>query len=347
MAFPKRNQEALGANSNTKYGPMDITISPAFRSHGQRKNICERLRRHAATGFQVAYMEGVTILLLTLRLSASNKPVSAISEMSSAADDSRRTALVTGAGQGIGEAIALRLAKDGLDVAVNDIQGNLEKVTALSEKITAMGCKSSVHIADVSEESQVANMIENVVKKHGSLDVMVANAGIVLVQPLFETTVEQWDKIFAINVRGVFLCYKYAGKQMVAQGRGGRMVGACSVAGKRGNTTVNYSAYVGTKFAVRGITQAAAAELGPHGITVNAYAPGLIDTALSRHMDDRISELSGCAPGTLYKSYAERSLLGCNGAPQDVAGLVSYLVSKEAHFITGQSVCINGGTFCD
>ncbi|THU83386.1 NAD(P)-binding protein [Dendrothele bispora CBS 962.96] len=276
--------------------------------------------------------------------------------MAAPINESSRVALVTGAGQGIGEAIALRLAKDGLDVAVNDVQGNLEKVSALSKKIVDMGRKSSVHIADVSEEDQVARMIDNVVKEHGSLDVMVANAGIVLVESLLETTVEQWDKIFAINVRGVFLCYKYAGKQMVAQGRGGRMVGASSLAGKRGskgfrtcleihpidkntsdNTSVMYAAYCGTKFAVRGITQAAAGELGRHGITVNAYAPGCIDTALGQRMDERISELNGGARGQFFKSCAERSLLGYNGTTEDIAGLVSYLVSKEAHFVTGQT----------
>ncbi|KAF5341367.1 hypothetical protein D9758_012286 [Tetrapyrgos nigripes] len=235
--------------------------------------------------------------------------------MSSTNETSKRIALVTGAGQGIGEAIALRLAKDGIDVAVNDIPGNTEKVTAVSEKIIAMGRQSSVHIADVSVEDQVEKMISGVVGKHGGLDVMIANAGIVMVQPLVDTTVEQWDRIFAVNVRGVFLCYKYAAKQMIAQGRGGRMVAACSVAGKRGNTGVEYSAYCGTKFAVRGITQAAA-----------------------EHMDQRMSELHGAPRGDMMKNYAARSLLGHNGTPEDVAGLVSYLVSKEAHFVTGQGI---------
>ncbi|THU83387.1 NAD(P)-binding protein [Dendrothele bispora CBS 962.96] len=268
--------------------------------------------------------------------------------MSAAVDTSKRVALVTGAGQGIGQAIALRLAKDGLDVAVNDIQGNLEQVSALSKKIIELGCKSTVHIADVSEEDQVINMIDNVVKEHGSLDVMVANAGIIILQPLMETTLEQWERTFAINVRGVFLCYKHAGKQMVAQGRGGRIIGASSTAGKRGhNPSINHSAYSGSKFAVRGITQAAAGEFGRYGITVNAYAPGCIDTALTRGMDARLTETTGSTPGQLYKTYADRSLTGYNGTPEDVAGLVSYLVSKEAHFVTGQSICINGGTFCD
>ncbi|KAF5341366.1 hypothetical protein D9758_012287 [Tetrapyrgos nigripes] len=218
-----------------------------------------------------------------------------------------RIALVTGAGQGIGEAIALRLAKDGLDVALNDIHGNLENVKAVSEKIMALGRKSSVHFADVSLEDQVKNMIDEVVKEYGGLDVMIANAGIVMVKPIFETTVEEWDKIFAINVRGVFLCYKYAAKQMIAQGRGGRLIGATS-------------------------------EMGKHKITVNAYSPGVIESAMTQQMDQRTQELHGTSPGDLFKIFSQRTLLGYNGVPADIAGLVSYLASEEAHFVTGQSV---------
>ncbi|KAK7449631.1 hypothetical protein VKT23_013106 [Stygiomarasmius scandens] len=248
--------------------------------------------------------------------------------------------------KGIGEAIALRLAKDGLDVAVNDISGNQENVTAVSEKIAALGRKTSVHIADVSVEDQVKKMIEGVVESHGGLDVMVANAGIVLVKPMMETEVEEWDRIFSINVRGVFLCYKYAAGQMIAQGRGGRILGASSLAGKRSGSP-NYSAYCGTKFAVRGITQAAAVELGRHGITVNAYAPGVIESPMTQYMDQATQKLSNTAPGQLFDEFAKRTLVGYNGKPDDVASLVSYLASKEAHFITGQSVSINGGVFCD
>ncbi|THU78397.1 NAD(P)-binding protein [Dendrothele bispora CBS 962.96] len=259
-----------------------------------------------------------------------------------------RIALVTGAAQGIGRAIALRLAKDGLDVAINDIASKLDELTALSNEIKAIGTgrKSSVHTADVSQEMEVKKMFEEVVETHGGLDVMIANAGIAISKSFMGTTVEEWDRIFAINARGTFLCYQYAGKQMIQQGRGGRIIGASSVLGKNG-VNQDLAAYAGTKFAVRGITQAAAGELGRHKITVNAYAPGLINTSMAQGLDENAQKNHNWQPGDFAKWVSDRSILGYNGQPEDIAGLVSYLASDEAHFITGQTICINGGTYCD
>ncbi|KAJ7607201.1 NAD(P)-binding protein [Roridomyces roridus] len=163
---------------------------------------------------------------------------------------SKGIALVTGAAQGIGRAIALRLADDGFDVAVNDISVSAE-LQNLAKEIQGRGRTSSIHVADVSQDEQVKEMIEAVVEKHGSLDVMVANAGVAGPRRMViaDVTVEEWDRIMNVNARGTFLSYKYAGLQMVKQGRGGRIIGASSLAGKQ-------------------------------GITVNAYAPGLIETPL-------------------------------------------------------------------
>ncbi|KAE9401212.1 NAD(P)-binding protein [Gymnopus androsaceus JB14] len=125
-------------------------------------------------------------------------------------------------------------------------------------------------------------MVDTVTKNLGGLDVMVANAGILntTAKPITEYPAEEWERIFSINTRGVFFCYKYAAKQLITQGRGGRIIGASSIAGKR--AAAYHSAYSASKFAVRGLTQSAALELGEHGITVNAYAPGFIRTAMSR-----------------------------------------------------------------
>ncbi|KIM81214.1 hypothetical protein PILCRDRAFT_72177 [Piloderma croceum F 1598] len=201
---------------------------------------------------------------------------------------SKGIALVTGAGQGIGRAIALRLADD-FDVAVNDIPSNVEALDSLVDEITAKGRRSIPVLADVSVEDQVKNMIDTVVAKLGGLDVMVANAGIYKEGSVLDCTTQDFDSLFAVNVRGTFFCYKYAGLQMVSQGRGGRIIGASSLTGKKGRKNsrailraglcVGYSA---TKFAVRGLTQSAAGDLGKHGITVNAYAPGAIDTPLRK-----------------------------------------------------------------
>ncbi|KAK7453993.1 hypothetical protein VKT23_011504 [Stygiomarasmius scandens] len=264
--------------------------------------------------------------------------------------DSRptRVAIVTGASQGIGRAIALRLAKDGLDVAVNDIASKVDQLDAVANEIRATGTgrKSSVHTADVSQEAEVKKMIEDVAEIHGGIDVMVANAGIAINKPFMGTTVEEWDRIFSINARGTFLCYQHSANQMIKQGRGGRIIGASSILGKTGISD-NLAAYAGTKFAVRGITQAAAGELGRHKITVNAYAPGLIDTQMTRDIDKNAAEVYDWQPGDFFKSFNSRSPLGYSGYPEDIAGLVSYLVSDEAHFITGQTISINGGVFCD
>ncbi|KAF7328666.1 NAD-binding protein [Mycena sanguinolenta] len=166
---------------------------------------------------------------------------------------SKGVVLVTGAAQGIGRSIALRLADDGFNVAVNDILNNSEKLDALVSEIQEKGRTSSKYVADVSQDEQVKTMVDDVVARHGSLDVMVANAGIAgILAPLTENN---WDRVMNINARGTFLCYKYAGIQMIKQGRGGRIIGASSMAGKQGHAMGG--TYCASKFAVRGLTQAA------------------------------------------------------------------------------------------
>jgi len=248
-----------------------------------------------------------------------------------------KVALVTGAARGIGRAIALRLARDGLDVAVNDKLSSHE-LDGLVQEIQSKGRRALAIPADVSSEPEVERTVRKVVQDLGSLDVMVANAGIISSESILNTTVEDFDLVMAINVRGTMLCYKHAAKQMIAQGRGGRIIGACSRAGKQGiNVTLSYSA---SKFAVRGLTQASAQELGQYGITVNAYAPGPIQTPMRDEMQasfgsDVLSSTFGGAPVKRL------------GTPEDIAGLVSYLASDDSSFVTGQSVSINGGLFFD
>ncbi|KAF9810389.1 hypothetical protein IEO21_06964 [Rhodonia placenta] len=173
-----------------------------------------------------------------------------------------RVAIVTGAAQGIGRAIALRLADDHLDVAVNDIASKTDQLQELVSQIQARGGRSLAVPADISNEDDVQKMIAKVVETFGGLD-MVANAGIVAFKSLIELSSEDFDKMISVNLRGVMLCYKHAAMQMIQQGRGGRILGMLAL-----------SAYSATKFAVRGLTQSA--ELSKHNITVNAYAPGFI-----------------------------------------------------------------------
>jgi len=246
-----------------------------------------------------------------------------------------RVAIITGATGNLGKAIALRLADDGLDIALNDIPSAADNLELLRKDIEAKGRRAFVFIGDVSEESAVEAMVLNVAANMGQLDVMIANAGIARGIPLLDTPVDYWNKIFSVNARGAFLCYKHAAKQMIKQGKGGRIIGASSVAGQVGE--VNIGAYSATKFAVRGLTQTAALEWGRHGITVNAYCPGAIESDM----------LGSLVPEgeveNFYQKCRDVSAVGRNGTPADVANLISFFASEESGFVTGQSFAVNGG----
>ncbi|KAF8547026.1 NAD(P)-binding protein, partial [Imleria badia] len=172
----------------------------------------------------------------------------------------------------------------------------------------------------------------------GWMSCLVANAGVWGLSPLISTELDEWERIMAVNARGTFLCYKYAAQQMIKQGRGGRIMGASSIVGKLGKPL--FTAYSASKFAIRGLTQTAALELGPYNITVNSYAPGPIKTPMTAGLLDTIGEFAKADPEMvdLWRSRAATKGLKYDGQPEDIASLVSYLASKEAHFITGRSV---------
>jgi len=241
-----------------------------------------------------------------------------------------RVALVTGAAGSVGSAIALRLAHDGFDIAANDI--NKDGLDRLMQELSATGRKVIPILADVSVEKEVQSMVQLAVLELGSLDVMITNARISYPKSFLLADVEKFDKVMAVNVRGTMLCYKHAGLQMIHQGRGGRIIGASSVLGKQGCRML--SAYVASKFAVRGLTQSLSEELWPYKITVNAYAPGIVETK------DQVSIMK-------LKELMHLPPDAPQGTPEDVASLVSYLCKPESHFITGQSINVNGGIFME
>ncbi|KAI0790511.1 acetoin reductase family protein [Abortiporus biennis] len=254
-----------------------------------------------------------------------------------------RFALITGAAQGIGAAIALRLADDNIDVAVFDIKGQEEKLDGVVKAIEAKGRRGLAIVGDVSVEEDVKGAVDKVVEVFGGLDIMIANAGVAKLGTIVTATTDTWKSTMGINVDGVFYCYKYAAIQMIKQGRGGRIIGACSGAGKR--PIPNLLAYSTSKFAVRGLTQAAAQELAQYNIQVNAYAPGWIMTAMVA--DEQRDAKFGGEPGA-FLNHAIGDSGGIKGAePEVIAELVAYMVKPQAYFMTGQSVCVNGGYFMD
>ena len=254
---------------------------------------------------------------------------------------SARVALVTGAARGIGRGIALRLAADGLDVAVNDIGANSSGLDGVAEEIQGLGRRSATVIADVSRADEVEEMVGRVAQELGRLDVMVANAGIAQVAPLLEVTPEDFDGLMAVNLRGVFLCYTAAARQMIRQGEGGKIIGAASIAAHKGFAMLGH--YSASKWGVRGLTQAAAQEWAEHGITVNAYCPGIVGTAMWDLIDEKLSERMGIERGGALQKFSELIALGRVETPEDVASFVSYLASRDSDYMTGQSVMIDGG----
>ncbi|KAG2151650.1 uncharacterized protein EDB93DRAFT_1103083 [Suillus bovinus] len=264
--------------------------------------------------------------------------------MTSTQSNSKGVAVVTGSAQGIGRSIAIRLASDGYDLVINDLESNKENLEEVKKDIAADFPERRVLtvFGNVSIEEDVKSLIESTVKEFGRLNVFVANAGILRSKPLLETTSDDFESVLSVNVKGTFYSYKYAAQQMVVQGEGGRIIGASSLAGKKGHASL--SAYCASKFAIRGLTQTAAIELGRNGITVNAYAPGTIDTPM----------LVGLAGSANYNGVYDEvifltmlSSVGDLGAPQDISNLVSFLVTPEARFITGQTITIDGGIFFD
>ncbi|SHJ69893.1 3-oxoacyl-[acyl-carrier-protein] reductase [Caminicella sporogenes DSM 14501] len=241
---------------------------------------------------------------------------------------SGKTAIVTGGSRGIGKAIALKLAEKGADIVVN-YTSNFEKAQEVVEKIKSMGRKAIAIKADVSNPDDVANLVKEVSKNFESIDILVNNAGITRDGLLIRMKDEDWDKVININLKGTYLCTKLVGKKMMKQ-RSGKIINVASVVGIIGNAgQANYSA---SKAGVIGFTKSAAKELAARGITVNAVAPGFIET----EMTDKL-------PADVIENYKKNIPIARFGKPEDVANVVAFLASEEANYITGQVINVDGG----
>ncbi|KAF3016211.1 hypothetical protein E8E14_011438 [Neopestalotiopsis sp. 37M] len=258
-----------------------------------------------------------------------------------------KNVIITGSSRGIGKSIALRLAADGYNVCVNDVAANAQGGEEVAQEIRSMGRKACIAVADVTKRAEVVDMIQTCVKELGPLHTMIANAGIAQVKALLDLTEQDFERMFAVNVFGVQNCYAEAAKQMIQQGncsadQPGRIIGAASIVAFKPFALLSH--YSASKWAVRGLTQAYASELAEHHITVNAYAPGIIGTAMWELIDAELAKKSGVPKGSVIEKYVtELTALGRVGTADDVARHVSFLASSDSNFVTGQTQIIDGG----
>ncbi len=264
---------------------------------------------------------------------------------------SGKVAIVTGSGQGIGKAVALRLAREGADIVVAEINPGTAEATA--REIQGLGPRAQAHPVDIGHPGEIQAMVDRVVAQFGRIDILVNVAGIAQTKPFLEMTEEDWDRVVDTNLKGTVFCVQAVGRQMVrqippeivAQGRAdrsyGKIVNFSSISGRRGRSV--QMAYAASKAAIISVTQSAALAFSPYNINVNAVCPGVIPTPMWDQIDRDRSRLMGAQPGDALKSFVEKVPLLRAGRPEDVAGAVAFLCSADADYITGQTLNVDGG----
>jgi 3-oxoacyl-[acyl-carrier protein] reductase len=239
-----------------------------------------------------------------------------------------KAALVTGASRGIGKEIALELARQGANIAVN-YSGNEAKANEVVDEIKAMGREAFAVQCNVADAESVAAMVKSVIDEFGSLDILVNNAGITRDNLLMRMKEDEWDDVINTNLKGVFLCTKAVTRQMMKQ-RSGRIINIASIVGISGNP--GQANYVAAKAGVIGLTKTAAKELASRGITVNAIAPGFISTDMTDKLTDEVRQaMLGQIPLARF------------GDPKDIAGVAAFLASDASSYMTGQTLHVDGG----
>lgn len=241
---------------------------------------------------------------------------------------SSKVAVVTGAGMGIGAAIAARLARDGCAVVIADLNTQAAQDTA--QKLQSEGRDALALTMNVGDADSIAAGFEAVAQRYGRCDILVNNAGIAKTIPFIEYPLDHWHQVMAVNVTGSMLCGQHAARMMLPHGWG-RIINLSSVAGLR--ASAGRTAYGTSKAAVVGLTRQMAIELAPHGITVNGIAPGPIDTPLTRELHSGISR----------QNYLRATPAGRYGVPEEIAGAISFLASDDASYVTGHILPVDGG----
>src|SRR5579875_689781 len=243
-----------------------------------------------------------------------------------------KIALVTGARRGIGRGIALELAKEGADVAVNDLVGDDGQLDAVVGEIRALGRRALGVVADVRQAAAVAAMVERVERELGPLDILVNNAGVESIIPFLEISEAEWERVTHTNLKGEWLCAQAVARQMVARGRDGAIINIGSV--QAGMVLPGRTHYAPSKRAIEALTANLAVELAPHGIRVNCIHPGLIDTEMTAWV---------MKDPQVLPQVLERIALHRAGQPAEIGRAAVFFASDDASYITGQSLYVDGG----
>jgi len=252
-----------------------------------------------------------------------------------------KVAIVTGGASGMGRAICLRYGSEGASVVVADV--NEAGAQAVVDEITGADGKAVAVRTDVRDQGQVQRMVDTAVEQFGGLDILVNNAGVIKILPFLETNEADWDWMFDINCKGLLWCSQAAARQMIEQGRGGKIINFGSQAGRRGEKLV--LAYCASKAAVINMTQSMALALAEYKINVNGISPGIVDTPFWEEVDKQFAELLGWEVGEPKRRFTQSIPLGRIEYPEDVAGAAVFLASSDSDYITQQTINVDGGNW--